>query len=305
MSQPVPEKCEPQTRCGYAAIVGRPNVGKSTLFNRMLGVHLSPVTHKRQTTRYNIRGILSDDETQAIFIDTPGVHSGRHRLNALLNQNAAHALTDADVLLLMAVMGEYTDEDRRLLRLIKLHNKPCLLLINKIDRLRDKTHLLKEMQAWSGRHSFSALFPLSARYDKNFSALRDALSPYLPKSNFLFPEQQLFDHSQRFIAAELIREQLMAGLNRELPYAIHVSITSFERLDRLIRVEALIFVERETQKSIVLGAKGARLKRMAKRARGRLETFLGRHVYLGLKVRVKRGRLVDPAVIGGYPGDSS
>lgn len=304
MLQPLSPKRQGGTRCGYAAIVGRSNVGKSTLFNRMLGVHLSAVTHKRQTTRCNVRGMLSDDKTQLIFIDTPGVHAGPCRLSALLNQNLNHALSDADVLLMMAAAGEYTREDRRLLRMIERHSKPCLLLINKVDRFSDKTRLLAEMQAWSRRRSFSALLPVSARFDKDFSALRDAAASRLPESDFLFPKEQTSDHRQRFIAAELIREQLTAGLNQELPYAVHVSVEAFEPRGRLTRVAALVLVERETQKGIVLGARGERLKRMAARARRRLERFLKDRVYLSLRVQVRRGWQSDPAIIGPYWGDA-
>ena len=301
MADSLSTKHSAPTRCGYSAIVGRPNVGKSTLFNRMLGVHLSPVTHKRQTTRYNIRGILSDDKTQLIFIDTPGMHVHRqHHFNAILNQNASNALNDADVLLFMVVAGECTDEDQRLLRAIKQYDKPCLLLINKVDCVSDKTQLLAEMRDWSQRHAFVALVPISARYDKNFSTLKEAVAPCLPESEFLFSQQWVSDRSQRFIAAELIREQLMAGLNQELPYAIHVTVERFARRDQIIHIEALIFVERKTQKGIVLGAHGERLKRIATRARTRLQTVLKSQVYLSLRVRVLQGWQRNPAIVAGY-----
>ena len=224
----------------------------------------------------------------------------RRRLNALLRENACNALHDADVLLFMVVAGEYTEEDRQLLSLIKRQDKPCLLLINKIDCLRDKTSLLAEMREWSGRHSFYALLPLSARSDRNFSPLSKTLSSCLPQAEFLFAERQVYDRPQRFVAAELIREQLMAGLNQELPYAIHVEIERFERVGKLMRIEALVMVERETQKGIVLGARGERIKRISKRARSRLRQFLQSQVCLSLRVGVRRDWQSDPAIASSY-----
>ena len=291
-----------EMRCGYSVIVGRPNVGKSTLFNRLLGTHLSPVTHKRQTTRCNIRGILSDDQlkTQVIFMDTPGMHSGHRRFNAMLNENAKNALHRADVLLLLTVAGEYTREDERLLEMIACYDKPCLLLINKVDRVPDKTSLLADMRDWSQRHPFRELLPLSALHDKNFSTLIRAVSAYLPESDFLFPRDWVSDQSLRFIATELIREQLMSGLNQELPYALHVMVEKFESFEDHTHLEALVLVQRETQKDIVLGAHGQRLKRLSARACSRLEALLAGPVDLDLRVKVKPGWQADPSLMSHY-----
>ena len=293
-------------RCGFVALVGRPNVGKSTLFNRLVGAHLSPVTHKPQTTRYNIRGVLTRRSWQMIFLDTPGLHRRAPRLlNRILNKNALRAFDNVDAVVMMVAYDRWLDADETVLAAAKDCGMPTLLVLNKIDRARDKSVLLNVIAAAARRHDFKEIFPLSALQDTGFDELIKALVGYLPDRDFIFGENQLSDRSERFVVAELVREQVMLELHQELPYATHVEIEQFEERASVVHISAVIFVEKNQQRAIVIGHGGARLKRIGTRARHRAERLLGRHVFMQLWVKTRREWQRDPAVASAYLSDGA
>ena len=290
-----------QTRCGYVAIVGRPNVGKSTLFNRLIGAHLSPVTPKLQTTRYNIQGVLTEGGCQMIFVDTPGFHRASHRsLNKVLNKNAEHALNYVDVAVLIVETGRWRHEDETVLKHVKHADKTCVLILNKCDRLRGKEQLLDEIRQLSQYYEFADVFPLSALKDRSFDRLKQAITELLPFGNHVFDGDQLCDKNERFLCAELIREQAMIELNQELPYAIHVATEGFTDKPGCTHVNAVIFVEKESQRSIVIGKQGACLKRIGTKARRKIEVLLGRKVFLQLWVKVNVVWRHDTGILNSY-----
>ncbi len=295
-----------ERRCGFVALVGRPNVGKSTLFNRLVGAHLSPVTHKPQTTRYNIRGVLTQPSRQMIFLDTPGLHRRAHRsLNRILNNNVLRALTGVDVVVMMAVHDCWLPADEAVLAAAKRCDRPVFLVLNKVDRARDKSALLAILAAAARRHDFKEIFPLSALRDADFGKFTRTLAAYLPQRDFIFDEDQLSDRSERFIVAELVREQVMLELHQELPYAAHVEIEKFEERTPVVHISAVIFVEKSNQRAIVIGHGGARLKRIGTRSRRDAERLLGRRVYLRLWVKTKSAWQRDPAVVNAYSSDGA
>lgn len=277
-------------RWGYTALLGRSNVGKSTLFNRLLGTHLSAVTHKQQTTRYNIDGILTEQNYQIVFVDTPGLHRARkNSFNRWLNENAQLALNRVDVVLLLVERNVWTPEDEDVLQRIAASNKPCILIMNKCDLVKDKSELLMFIKQTAQRHDFVEIFPVSALRDKEFEALKQGIAKFLPQRPlFHFPEDQLTDRSERFLVAEFIREQAMLNLHRELPYAIHVEIETFEDKGKLLHINAVIFVLKDSQRSIVIGKNGDCIKRIGSRARRQIEAFLNKQVYLQLWVKVAK-----------------
>ena len=277
------------TRCGFVAIVGRPNVGKSTLFNRLVRVHLSPVTPKPQTTRCNIRGILSSERCQMIWVDTPGLHQRIYRpLNRVLNDNVRCALSEVDAVLMMTVRSTWLREDELVLEQIRATDKPCLLVMNKMDLIADKSRILAMIEEARVRHPFREIFPLSALKDAHFDALQRAVAALLPAREFIFADDQLSDQSERFLAGEMIREQAMRELHQELPYLMHVRIDQFKEQAKTIHVHATLFSEKEHQRPIVIGHGGEKLKRISTRARRNLESLLGRRVYLRVWVRAKK-----------------
>ena len=291
-------------RCGFVALVGRPNVGKSTLFNRLVGAHLSPVTHKPQTSRYNIRGVFTQNHLQIIFVDTPGLHHrGRHILNKILNKNALRALHDVDVVVAMAVSNRWLPEDESVLEAIRICEKPAFLVLNKVDRINNKSDLLGILSTARDRHDFKEIFPLSALRDTDFDQLIKSLEKYLPERNFIFENDQLSDRSERFIVAELIREKLMIELNQELPYATHIEIEKFEEKNQITHISAIIFVEKVNQRAIVIGHQGNRLKRVGTCARSGIENFLGQHVFLQLWVKTKSTWQHDSSIVNAYSSD--
>ena len=293
-----------QRRCGFIALTGCPNVGKSTLFNRLIGAHLSPVTHKPQTTRYNIRGVLTQAYRQIIFVDTPGLHNSlRSSLNQILNKNVLRALNDVDMIIMMVVFNQWSIQDETLLKAIKFLDKPKFLVINKIDRERNKANLLRTIETFENRHLFDEIFPLSALRDKHFDRLVQTLGSYLPIGDFVFDESQLSDRSERFIAAELVREQLMFELHQELPYTLHVEIEHFEERKLMVYMLAVIYIDKASRRSIIIGRGGDRLKRVGTRARHDIERLLGRRVFLDLWVKTKSAWARDPDIIRSYSGN--
>jgi GTPase len=279
-----------QTRAGLVALVGRPNVGKSTLLNALVGEKVSIVTPKPQTTRHRIVGLLTEGDTQIGFVDTPGIHAGAKRaLNRLMNKTAVAALEGVDLCLLLVEAGRWTEADELVLQRARAAGVPLALVVNKIDRIKSRDQLLPYLQAASRRHAFAFVVPLSASRRENLAALLAEVRRRLPEAPFLYDPEQLTDRSQRFLAAELVREKLMRVLQQELPYALTVEIEEYREDNGLLRIGAVIWVEREGHKAIVIGAKGALLKKIGSQVRIELEKRLGQKVLLQLWVKVKEG----------------
>ncbi len=276
-------------RCGHLAIVGRPNVGKSTLLNRLIGQKISIVSRKAQTTRHRITGVLTRPGQQFIFVDTPGFQTKhKNALNRIMNRGVTQALNDVDVILLVIESGRFTDEDKRIIALIP-EDKKALLVINKIDRLADKQRLLPFIAEVSKAFPFAEIVPVSAASGKGADALLDAAGRYLPESAPLFGEDELTDRSERFLAAEFLREKLFRRLGEELPYGMTVEIERFLTEGSLRRINAAIIVDKPAHKAIVIGKGGEQLKAIASDARRDLEALYGGKVFLEVWVKVKGG----------------
>lgn len=275
------------SRCGYVALVGRPNVGKSTLLNRAVGYRVSAIADKPQTTRHRIEGIVTEADYQVIFVDTPGLHrGGKALLNKALNTQAKAALEQVDLIAQVVEAGRWREEDDYVLSLLEQTGKPVVLVINKIDVIKPRERLLAYIAQVQGKFGFSEIVPVSARTGDNVGRLIQVLAQYLPESEFIYPEDQITDRPLRFIAAEMIREQALRLLHEEVPYSVAVEIDSYEEHPKITRVAATILVEREGQKAIVIGRRGAMLKRIGSQARKALEAFVGTPVYLKLWVKV-------------------
>ena len=277
-------------RCGFAALVGRPNVGKSTLMNALLERKLSIVTPKPQTTRHRIVGILNTDAYQIAFVDTPGIHSGQKRaLNQAMNRSALASLDESDVLVFVVEALRFTDEDERVLTRIKSTGRPAILVVNKVDRVTPRERLLPFMAQMAERHPFVDVVPLSARRHGEAQRLASVIAKHLPVSPPLYPPDQITESSPQFLATEIIREKLTLQTHEELPYGLTVEIeqwTTDEETGRFI-VGAVIWVEREGQKAIVIGDQGGRLKEVGRAARYDLNELLGKRIHLELWVKVK------------------
>jgi GTP-binding protein Era len=275
-------------RSGFAAIVGRPNVGKSTLLNALIGTKLSIVAPKPQTTRHRILGILTRPASQIVFVDTPGIHSQQRRvMNQYMNRSALSSLADADVLLFVVEALQWTEDDERVLERARQSGRPTLAIVNKVDRVHDKSRLLPFLAELSRRAEFREIVPLSAEKCINLERLPGLIERLLPESPQLFPPEQVTDRSEQFRAAEIIREKLTWRLREELPYGITVELERFERQGDRYQVAAVIWVERPGQKAIVIGAGGERLKEIGRQARLELNGMLGGTVHLELWVKVK------------------
>ena len=285
-------------RFGHVALLGRPNVGKSTLLNALIGADLSIVSPKPQTTRHRILGIATHEHAQIAFLDTPGLHEGGKRaMNRQLNRVARHAPDEADVLLHVIAAPRWTDEDEQVWKLIEQRDIPCLLVINKIDLVKDKADLLPFVESISKRHAYQGIHYLQATRGKGLKALMNDVVRLLPEGQAGYAEDDLTDRSERFLAAEMIREQLMLRLSDELPYATTVEIERFEQDGELARISAAIWVEREGQKAIVIGAGGAQLKAIGSQARRRMETMFGGKVFLQLWVKVRENWSDDDGLL--------
>ncbi|RFA28347.1 GTPase Era [Alkalilimnicola ehrlichii] len=279
-----------EINCGFVALVGRPNVGKSTLLNRLIGQKISIVSQRPQTTRHRILGIHHRDDAQIIYVDTPGLHSKTPKaMNRYLNRAAATVLEDVDVVAFVVEGIRWTPDDEFVLEKLKRLDTPVILVINKIDKVRDKSLLLPHIASLSEKYAFADVIPVSAAKGTQLDALEEAFKSLLPMSPPLFPDEQVTDRSERFMAAELVREQLMRTLGQEVPYATTVEIEAFEREGRLLKVAALIWVERSGQKTIVIGRQGQVLKRVGKSAREAMEGLFDCRVYLQLWVKVREG----------------
>ena len=276
-------------RAGYLAIIGCPNVGKSTLMNRLIGAKLSITSRKAQTTRHRIHGILTTDACQYVFVDTPGFQT-QHRtaLNRAMNRTVNAALADVDVILFVIEGTRWRAEDQAVLDKLPA-DKPVILVINKVDRLADKNALLPFLALAGERHAFADMVPVSAERGENLDTLLKVAGRHLPEAAPIFAPDELTDRSERFLAAELLREKLFRNLGEELPYGIAVEIEKFEEVDGVRRIHAAVIVDRDAHKAIVIGRGGERLKRVASDARKDMEQLFGGKVWLETWVKVKSG----------------
>ncbi len=281
-------------RSGFVSIVGRPNVGKSTLMNQVVGEKVAITTPKPQTTRDRIRGIRTWDDWQVVFVDTPGIHEARNLLNRYMVSLAMGTLRDVDLIYAMVDASHLDakpevvlEQNKRIVEAIAEAGTPTLLLLNKIDRLRDKSRLLPMIETLSALHTFEGVLPVSARTGDGVDALLEATHRLLPVGPALFPEDSLTDRSMRFLAAEIIREQLFLQLQEELPYQVAVGVEAWEDKGHVTVIHAAIHVARDTHKGIVIGKGGSRLRRIGEKARGGLEHMLDGRVFLELHVRVE------------------
>ncbi|HUF21101.1 MAG TPA: GTPase Era [Burkholderiales bacterium] len=276
-------------RAGFVAIVGRPNVGKSTLLNRLVGTKISIVSRRAQTTRHRILGIVSVPDAQMLLVDTPGyqtAHGGA--LNRLMNRSVIASLQDVDVIVLVVDAGRLTQEDARVVELLP-ESTPVVLAVNRIDRLKDRAVLLPLIDRARSLYHFSAIVPISAQEGTQLGDLVEAVKQHLPQGPALYETDMLTDRPERFLAAELLREKLFHALGEELPYAATVVIDRFEHEGSLRRIHASIIVDKPGHKSIVIGSRGETLKAMATRARKDMERLFGGKVFLEVWVRVRRG----------------
>ena len=277
-------------KSGFIALVGRPNVGKSTLLNHLLGQKISITSRRPQTTRHRILGIKTTSEAQAIFVDTPGIHANQKRaMNRYLNKAAGSALSDVDLIVMLIDRPAFLPEDELVLQRIETQGVPVILAINKVDRLEDKDLLLPFIQSASERFAFADIIPLSALKGANLDILEKCLMDRLPEGDLIFPDVQVTDRSMRLMAAEIIREKLIRSLGQEVPHALTVEIEEYKLEGELTRIRALILVERSGQKAIVIGKKGEGLKRIGERSRLDIERLIEGKVFLQLWVKVKEG----------------
>lgn len=290
MSEHESEAVSPDYRCGFAAIVGRPNVGKSTLLNALLKHKVSIVSPKPQTTRHRILGILTTDQAQIIFVDTPGIHTDERRvMNRYMNRSALASLADADLNLFVVEALQWNDDDQRVLDALKHNGRPIVLLVNKVDKIQDKQRLLPYLDEMSRKTEFVEIVPISGLRRKNLEELPALIARRLPLSPPHFPEDQITDRSRPFMAAEIIREKLTWRLRQELPYGLTVEIEQFKQDEESgkLLINAVIWVERSGQKAIVIGQGGAGLKEVGRAARLELQKLFEQSVHLELWVKIK------------------
>ncbi len=282
------EMSETPYRCGFVAVVGRPNVGKSTLVNALMGTKVSIVTAKPQTTRHRILALHTTASRQIIFVDTPGLHRKAGKaMNRLMNRTAVSALADADVILFVSEATRWTEEDEDVLTRLKSSQSPAIALLNKIDTVHPKSRLLEALKKMSARHDFREVIPISARKQDNLPVLMDIVANILPESAALFPPDMRTDRSVEFHASEVIREKLTVLLHQELPYGLTVQIEDYRVEKAGVRIHAIIWVERDSQKGIVVGKGGKILKKVGKAARMEIRDELKQPVHLELWVKVK------------------
>ncbi|QAU34258.1 GTPase Era [Janthinobacterium sp. 17J80-10] len=287
-------------RCGYIAIVGRPNVGKSTLMNHLIGAKVSITSRKAQTTRHRITGIQTVENAQFVYVDTPGFQT-RHAnaLNKTLNKTVTNTLTAADVVLFVVEAGIFGDADKQVLALLPT-NVPCILVINKSDHVKDKAVLMPFAQQVASQHAFAAIVPVSAKLGFQLEALQEEVRKILPENPPIFDEDDITDRSEKFLAAEIVREKVFRLVGDELPYTSTVLIEKFEQEGNLRRIFIAILVERDGHKAMVIGNKGARLKEISTQSRLDMEKLFGGPVYLEIWVKVKSGWADNEAGLRAY-----
>lgn len=281
---------DPESRCGFVAIVGRPNVGKSTLLNHILGQKLSITSRKPQTTRHQVLGIKTVGPVQAIYVDTPGMHEDEPRaLNRYMNKAATSALIDVDVVVFVVDQMNWTTADDMVLEKLSKLRCPVILAVNKVDKVQKRDTMLPHLQELANKRDFAEIIPLSALKGQNLAPLEEAVGRYLPQSVHFYPDDQITDRSERFLASEIVREKITRQLGAELPYSVAVEIEEFRRRGNTLHVAALILVEREGQKKIIIGDKGERLRTIGTESRVDMERLFDSKVMLRLWVKVKRG----------------
>jgi len=276
-------------RSGFVAIIGRPNVGKSTLLNQVLGQKIAITSNKPQTTRNRILGIHNLEDAQILFLDTPGIHAARDRFNRFMVDQAVMACDDVDLILLLVEAGQPRGLDRQVLDILKRTKTPVLLVINKVDMV-ERPKLLPQLEAFSRQYEFAELVPVSAQTGEGVARLVETIKGYLPEGPRLYPEEMVTDLPERFIVAEMVREKVFRMTSQEVPYGIAVQVETFEEKPQqnLVVINAVIHVEKETHKSIILGKQGGMIRRIGKAAREDIERMLGTRVFLELFVRVQK-----------------
>jgi len=276
-------------RCGHVAIVGRPNVGKSTLLNHLIGQKVSITSRKAQTTRHRVTGIRTTPDTQLIFVDTPGFQTQhRSRLNDRLNRAVTQSLLDVDAVLVVIEAGRTVAADRAVIALLPPHAK-AVAALSKIDRIENKNTMLPQIAELAQTFSFEAIVPVSAEREQGLDDLASALRPLLPEGAPLYEQDELTDRDERFLASEFVREKIFRLLGDEVPYATTVAIEHFEHEGKVRRIQATVYVDKASQRAILLGESGARMKDIATRARQDMEQLFGGKVFLEVWVKVKRG----------------
>lgn len=277
-----------KTKCGFVALIGRPNVGKSTLTNTLIGQKLVITSRKPQTTRHTILGIKTTQDRQIIFVDTPGFrNTSNTALHRYLNKAASSIVPDVDILLWVVDAKQWTEDDEAVLALLKHIETPTLLILNKVDMIAQKDQLLPLIQSYQEKHNFVDVVPISALKKQNIEGLEKAIAKYLPEHPFMYDKDQLTDRDDNFIFSEIIREKLMRNLGQEVPYSIAVEIELVADDKDLKRICAILWVERKGQKAIVIGKKGETLKRVGQQARIDIEKFINKKVFLELWVKVR------------------
>ena len=277
-------------RCGYIAIVGRPNVGKSTLLNHLLGQKLCITSRKPQTTRHTLLGIKTEGMVQMIFVDTPGIHTNQERaINRVMNRSAASVISDVDVVIFVVDRFDWSDADEYVARYLSNSAVPVIVALNKVDMIDDKTELLPHLEFLASKVNASALIPLSALRKTNLKELEEKIKSFIPEQPHIFPQDQITDRSERFLAAEIVREKITRQLGAEVPYQVTVEIERFRVDGKITFIDALILVERDGQKKIIIGAKGERIKKIGEQARADIESLLGCKVMLKTWVKIRSG----------------
>lgn len=288
----------PEYRAGTIAVIGRPNVGKSTLVNALVGAKISIVSPKAQTTRHRLLGIATFPDGQLMLVDTPGIHGRQTRaMNRYMNRAARGAVSDVDAAVLVIEAGRWTEDDSLAMSALKESKVPCVLVVNKVDKVADKNSLLPFIAKITAEHEFTSVHPLSALKNKGTDALVKTLIALMPESEAHYGEDEITDKSERFLAGELVREQLMTRLGEELPYSTTVEIEKFEEDGQMLRISAVVWVERESQKPIVIGNGGERMKAISTSARVGMEKLFGRKVFLETWCRVREGWSDDEAAL--------
>ncbi len=277
-------------KCGYVAIIGRPNVGKSTLLNYILGQKLSITSKKPQTTRHQLLGIKTTESAQVLYVDTPGIHGdGKRAINRYMNRSAKTVLRDVDLILFVVDRMKWNTDDELVAQNIEKRDGNLIIVINKVDLIKDKRVLLPHLEKLQHMFPEADLIPVSAESGDNLPALERLVEERLPTGPFLFNEEQLTDRSERFLVSEIIREKIMRQLGDEVPYAVTIQIERFKSIRQTVHIDAVVFVERDGQKAILIGKNGTKLKRIGTDARQEIENLISKKVMLGLWVKVKSG----------------
>ena len=282
---------------GYIAIVGRPNVGKSTLLNHLIGQKVSITSRKAQTTRHRITGILTEENTQFVFVDTPGFQT--QYLNALnkgLNKVVTSSLRDVNVVLFVIEARHFDERDRLVMNLLP-KNAPVILVINKVDNMQDKGELLPFMRDIAEEHEFTAIVPVSAKHDKQLDTLLEAIRPFLPEGEKIYPADEITDRNERFLAAEIVREKVFRFTGEELPYSVSVVIEQFKMDGKMRRIHAAILVDKDAHKAMLIGKNGEKLKEIATQSRLDMEKLFDGKVFLEVWIKVRSGWADSPQML--------